>query len=142
MVSHRIVLIFPKDIVDKPYTYHLVKDFNLVINILRAKISPEEEGLLVLEVDGKKIDFENGMKYLKDFGVKILPLLKEINRDKKRCYNCGACLAVCPSGALYIDRNNWLVNFDDTKCVLCEACIKGCPTRAIKILFQDFVKKE
>lgn len=138
MVSHRIVLVFPKDIVDKPYTYHLVKDYNLVINILMAKISPEEEGILVIEVDGKKTDFENGIKYLKGFGVKILPLVKEVERDKNRCYNCGACLAVCPSGALHINKSNWFVDFDENKCILCGACVKGCPTRAIKILFQDF----
>lgn len=138
MVSHRIVLIFPKDIVDKPYTYHLVKDYNLVINILMAKISPEEEGILVIEVDGEKTDFEDGIKYLRGFGVKILPLVKEVERDKDRCYNCGACLAVCPSGALHINRDNWFVDFDENKCILCGACVHGCPTRAIKILFQDF----
>lgn len=139
MISQRIVLLFSKDIVDKPYTYHLVKDYNLIVNILRAKISPEEEGLLVLEVEGKKIDFDNGMKFLKSFGVKILPLIREIKRDKNRCYNCGACTAVCPSGALYINKKNWLVDFDENKCVLCEACVKGCPTRSIKIFFQDFL---
>ena len=141
MVSKRIVLVFSKDIVDKPYTYNLVKDYNLLINIIRAKISPDEEGLLVLEVEGKKTDFEKGIAYLKEFGVKILPLLKEIVRDENKCYNCGACTAVCPSGALNINKKTWIVDFDKNKCVLCEACLKGCPTRSIKILFQDFTKK-
>ncbi|MEE9366326.1 MAG: NIL domain-containing protein, partial [Dehalococcoidales bacterium] len=51
-VSKRVVLHFPRRLVEQPVVYRLVKDYNLEFNILRASITaePEEEGLLVLEL--------------------------------------------------------------------------------------------
>jgi len=49
---------------DEPIVYKLVKDFELVFNILQAKITPKEEGLMVLELKGKKENYAEGIKYL------------------------------------------------------------------------------
>ena len=73
MVSKRIVLTFPRKLVDKPIVYKLVKEFDLVFNILQAKITPQEEGLLVLELTGTKEHYANGIKYLTELGVHIQP---------------------------------------------------------------------
>ena len=43
-VAKRIVLHFPKRLVDRPIVYHLIKDYNLEFNILKAQATPEEEG--------------------------------------------------------------------------------------------------
>ena len=50
VVSKRIVLHFPRRLVEQPVIYRLVKDYNLEFNILKALITlePEEEGLMVL----------------------------------------------------------------------------------------------
>ena len=45
VVSKRVVLHFPKRLVDRPIVCRLVKDYNLEINILQALFTPEEEGL-------------------------------------------------------------------------------------------------
>jgi ABC-type methionine transport system ATPase subunit len=47
-VTKKIVLRFPKRLVDRPIVYRLVKDFDLEFNILKASVTPEQEGLLVL----------------------------------------------------------------------------------------------
>jgi hypothetical protein len=38
--------------VERPIIYRLVKDYDLEFNILKASITPEQEGLLVLELKG------------------------------------------------------------------------------------------
>jgi len=54
-VSKRIVLHFPKRMVDRPIVSRLVKDYDLDFNILKALVTPEEEGLLVLELSRSTI---------------------------------------------------------------------------------------
>ncbi|HSR31969.1 MAG TPA: 4Fe-4S binding protein [Anaerolineae bacterium] len=49
--------------------------------------------------------------------------------DAERCSGCGACLEVCPSGALYLADGKATV--DSTLCHDCEHCIAVCPTGAL-----------
>ena len=133
MVSKRIVLTFPHKLLDKPVVYKLVKDFDLVFNILQAKITPKEEGILILELTGKKENYAKGIKYLTELGVNIQPLSKDVTRDDDRCTHCGACITVCPTEALYIDKNTMKVVFDSEKCIACELCVKACPPRAMVV---------
>ncbi len=135
MVSKRIVLTFPHNLVDKPIVYKLVKDYNLVFNILQARITPKEEGLLVLELTGKKEDYAEGIKYIKGLGVKIQPLSQDVTRDDARCTHCGACITVCPTVALYVDKKTMKVIFDSEKCIACELCVRACPPRAMVVKF-------
>jgi len=97
MVSKRIVLTFPHNKVDQPIVYKLVKDFDLVFNILQAKITPKEEGVMVLELQGKKENYAEGVKYLTEIGVKIQPLGKDVIRNEDKCTHCGVCVTVCPA---------------------------------------------
>lgn len=133
MVSKRIVLKFPHKLVDKPIVYKLVKDFDLVFNILQAKITPQEEGLLVLELTGKKENYANGIKYLTELGLNIQPLSKDVTRNDDRCTHCGACVTICPTEALYMDKSTMKVVFDSDKCIACELCVKACPPRAMVV---------
>jgi ferredoxin len=135
MIARRIVLKFPTKLLDKPIVYRLVKDYGLVFNILRARVTPKEEGELVIELQGEERKCDEGIRYLKDLGVTIQPLSQDIIRDEKRCTHCGACVTICPTGALYMDKEKMEVVFDATKCVACEACIEGCPQRAMKVKF-------
>ncbi len=131
--SKKIVLIFPKSQVDKPIVYKLIKEHNLIFNILKASITPEEEGLMVLEVAGEKHDIDEGIKFLKDEGVKIEPFSKEIVVNWEKCIQCGVCVGQCPTLALYVkDRKTMKIDFDQAKCIACELCIRPCPVRAIE----------
>jgi len=136
MTSKKIVLHFPKEKIDQPIIYKLIKEFDLVFNILKAKITPEEEGILVLELSGDEKNYSAGIKYLKELGVKIQPLEKDITRDEKKCTHCSACVVHCPTNALYIkDRKTMEVEFDKSKCILCDACIPVCPVHAMEIKY-------
>lgn len=133
MVSKKIVLKFPTKLVGQPIVYRLVKDYGLVFNILRARVTPQEEGELVLELKGEKQKYADGIKYLSAQGVKIEPLSQDVMRDDNRCTHCGACIAICPTEALYLDKKTRKVIFETEKCIACELCVKACPPRAMKI---------
>ncbi|MFH2028587.1 MAG: NIL domain-containing protein [Nanoarchaeota archaeon] len=134
MISKKLVLKFPKEVGDKPIVYKLIKDYNLVFNILKAEVSPDREGRMVMELTGEQKDIDKGIKYLKESKVGVEPLSKDIDRDEKKCTHCSACIVHCPTHALYIkDRKTMEVGFDKSKCILCEACIPICPVNAMKI---------
>jgi ferredoxin len=132
-IRKRVVLQFPTRMVDQPIIYHLVKDYDLVLNVLKASVTPKEEGLMVLELYGARKDYERGIKYLQDTGVKIQSLGQDIRRNEERCTHCGACVTVCPTGALALDKKTRMVNFDATKCTACELCVLACPPRAMEV---------
>ncbi len=48
------------------------------------------------------------------------------------CDGCGACVATCPNGALYLVDDRATV--DAGLCRGCEACIAACPRQAIVLL--------
>jgi ferredoxin len=132
MVRHKIVLHFPHEQVDKPVVSRLVREFDIDFNILKASITPREEGILVLEVTGEQENYKRGVNYLESCGIKIQPLSQDIKRNDFKCTHCGACIAVCPTDALTIDRNTMEVAFDDDECVACELCVGVCPPRAME----------
>ncbi|HCP60132.1 MAG TPA: (Fe-S)-binding protein, partial [Dehalococcoidia bacterium] len=53
-ISKKIVLHFPQRITDRPIVCRLIKDYDLEFNILKASVSPDKEGLMVLELRGKQ----------------------------------------------------------------------------------------
>jgi ferredoxin len=127
-VTKKLMLFFPKCECEKPIIYHLVKDHNLIVNIFRAKVTPEEEGYLVLDVTGSEEDIEKGMEFVKTFNVSINYTGKGVTRDEVNCTHCGLCITHCPTGALYIaDEVTREVAFNETKCIECLACIRVCP---------------
>lgn len=135
MTSRKIVLHFPRRLVDQPIVYRLVKDFDLKFNILKAHVTPEEEGLMVLELSGKKENFAKGVGYLESCGVRIQPLSQDVTRNEEKCTHCGVCVPICPTDALVIDAQTRKVIFHNNKCIACELCVPICPTRAMEVRF-------
>ena len=132
MYSRILILRFPKTEVEKPVVCYLAKDYGLTFNILNAAVLPRKEGIMVLELSGTKKDFKEGVKYLKSQGVHVQNASQEVKRIKKKCTHCGACTAVCPTGALSIQRPEMIVIFNQKKCSVCELCLPACPSRAME----------
>jgi len=135
VVRKKIVLHFPRRLVDQPVVCNLVKRHDLDFNILKASFTPREEGLLVLELRGAEERLEEGLQYLGKIGVRTQPLSQDVLRSEARCTHCGACVPVCPSDALAIDRSTMSVLFDGAKCIACELCVAACPFRAMEVHF-------
>ena len=133
MISRRVVLHFPQDIVGQPIISIVVKKYNLDFNILKASIAPSEVGLLVLELQGDKKGVQDALDYLKDLKIKIENLSRDIKRKDNLCVHCGACVAVCPSEALVVKQGAWDIEFIADNCVACELCVKACPYAAMEV---------
>lgn len=50
--------------------------------------------------------------------------------DTETCIGCGACVAVCPFGALHMENDKAAV---DDKCTACGACLEVCPVEALSL---------
>jgi len=129
----KIILRFGKDISDKPIIYNLVKNYDLVINIIKANVNPKKEGTLVLELTGEK--YNEGLEYLKSQGVRVQPLAEEVFRSEDKCTNCGICTDICPTGALYMKRPSMEVMFNSDNCIVCQICLQICPYKAMEVRF-------
>lgn len=136
MKTKKVVLFFPPATVEDPIIYHLIMDYGLMVNILRASIDAGKQGRVVVEMAGDENQLKNGANFLESKGVEIEPLTEEIQHIEERCTSCTSCLPMCPTGALDVDRETWIVSHDADRCVVCLACVDVCPYRAVAAYFQ------
>ncbi len=136
-MKKRIVLTFPPTQVGQPITYHLVKDYDLMVNILRGVVTPKEEGKLVVELTGSKKNLDGALAYLKQIGVGTASLAHDIKWYEDKCTHCTACIPMCPTGAMQVDRATMNVSFIKDKCIACELCVGICPFQALDIQYRE-----
>lgn len=136
MAKCRVVLTFPPEKVEQPLAYHLVRDYDLKINILRAKVDLNEEGKLLIEIENHDNDsIQRGLQYLREQGVTVELVDKELQWNEAECTHCGACTGVCRPRALTLEAPDWRLTFDKQKCTACGLCVSVCPVRVIRIDF-------
>ena len=131
MQKIKAFLRFPQEHFSKPITYRLVKEYNLMINILRAEVVANKAGELIMDIEGSEQDIAEAIDFTAHEGIEFRILKSGITLDEERCVHCGACTSVCPSGALTLRRDDWSLVFAPEKCFACELCVKSCPVRAI-----------
>ena len=135
-ITRKLMLYFPECETEKPIVYHLVKDYDLVINIFRARVTPEEEGYLVLDVTGTEENILQGTEFIRSLDIRIDAVNKGLTWDKYKCAQCGSCVPHCPTDALSIpDRTTMEIVFNTEECIECLSCIKVCPFGAVSSLF-------
>jgi L-aspartate semialdehyde sulfurtransferase ferredoxin len=136
MNTRKFLLNFNKQLAEKPIVYHLVKEYDLVINIFRAKITADEEGFMVLEISGSEKNIAQGLDFIRTNGVTVNEAEKGLRWDQQICTHCGNCLPHCPVDALYIlNSATREIGFDSDKCVECLNCIPNCPYGALTSVF-------
>jgi ferredoxin len=132
MKKMKVMLRFPAERTDKPVSSHLIRDYNLDFSIFTAHINPGMTGELTMELSGEEADLDAGIKYLRGEGIEVSVLSRTVEWDGEKCTHCGACTAVCPSGALVLNGNAEL-KFDQDKCLVCELCISACPLNVMRL---------
>jgi len=70
-ITRKLMLFFPQCECEKPIIYHFVKDYDLVVNIFRAKVTPEEEGFLVLDITGTPANIDRALDFVRAFDVTV-----------------------------------------------------------------------
>ena len=63
-------------------------------------------------------------------------IINSISYNQLLCSHCGACCAVCPTGAQQMDENNQHI-FDREKCNRCGLCVRVCCYDALSVIGRD-----
>ena len=69
-MKKRVKLTFPQNLIKEPVIFTMAKQFNVVPNIRRARVT-ETVGEMVLELEGPEEDLANGIKWLREKGIDI-----------------------------------------------------------------------
>ncbi len=77
MVKKMVHLIFPQKLIKKPVIYTMAKQYDVIPNIRRAKVT-EKVGKVTLELSGTKENLEKARKYLEKQGIKVEPVVGDI----------------------------------------------------------------
>jgi NAD-dependent dihydropyrimidine dehydrogenase PreA subunit len=67
-----------------------------------------------------------------DLFLKVTGELVSININRYKCGYCGACVGVCPKGALELVET-W-IEVDESVCIVCGICDRICPVGAIEVV--------
>lgn len=138
-MKRRYVLHFPPESVDYPVTYTLIKNLDIKVNILNADLSSGQTSRLVVDMEAGKENFNRALDFLKSQNIDCEQLSYQLRFDKDKCVDCGACTAVCFSGALSLDPESWRLRFNSELCVICGLCIKACPLGLFNIDYNRYV---
>ena len=76
-VSERIYLTFPKQLVKEPLVCQMAKKFDILFNIRGSSVTAEM-GLVALEIDGDRAEVDKAIQWLKDKGVIVEPIVKNV----------------------------------------------------------------
>lgn len=130
-MKKRLTLTFPRSTVQFPITYRLAKDFNVAANIIRAQVAPDRVGKLAVELQGDIDAVDAAIEWMLNLNIEISSVNGEISIDENLCVECGLCTGVCPTQALTLDPQSFLLKFARNRCIVCEQCVPTCPVAAI-----------
>ena len=120
---------FPRDEFAEISSYERIINRILKLDIPFSilKFNLTENGIdLKLDVPNEK--FELVREEFKKESVKIKNETIEI--DESLCIDCGQCIALCNTNALYFDKD-FKRQFNENNCVGFKLCIDACPRGAI-----------
>ena len=70
MSAVRVRLTFPENLIKEPVIARLVKEFDVVPNIRRAKVE-DHYGWIVCELGGDHASVESAIGWMREFGVEV-----------------------------------------------------------------------
>jgi L-aspartate semialdehyde sulfurtransferase ferredoxin len=76
-IHERYYLTYPRSLIREPILYRLVKKFDVAFNIRGASVS-EEMGLVALEFEGEAAQIQRALAWLKEIGVTVEPIEKNV----------------------------------------------------------------
>ena len=124
---------FSEQNVEEPITSQVILELGIPMRIVTATIN-SSGGDILLEVPSDQVE-----KIVKAFKKKsvIVKFPKLIAVDCEKCFDCGACYALCPVDAISYDED-YSVVFDEKICIgsPCGLCVDACPARAITLIEQ------
>ena len=77
MAKKQVTLIFPQHLIKEPVIYMMAKEYEVVPNIRRAKVT-ESVGEVTLELDGSEDNLKKAVVFLEKKGVKVEPVVGDV----------------------------------------------------------------
>ena len=77
MAKDRVKFTFPPDLVTEPIIYTLSQQFKVVPNIRRAEVT-ENQGWVVLELDGEQEEIDRSIRWVVGKGVRVDPVAGDV----------------------------------------------------------------
>ena len=74
--KRRLWLMYPPKLITNPVIWELTQKFPVVTNVRQASVT-DEIGIVCLELEGKREDIKDAIKWLEKTGIKVEPV--EIN---------------------------------------------------------------
>lgn len=136
MFTERILVHFPRKLVNEPILSTVTREFDITFNIFSARITENEEGVMKVGLRGNRSKVLAAVDFMKKEGLGIRSLSKFVTIDRALCTDCGACVVHCPTGALYYGAEREVI-FDSKKCIACELCRPACAYRAVIVAHSD-----
>ena len=77
MPRKQVTLIFPQHLIKEPVIYMMAKEYDVVPNIRRAKVT-EQVGEVTLEIEGSDDSLKKAVAFLEKKGVKVEPVVGDV----------------------------------------------------------------
>jgi len=77
MAKKQVTLIFPQHLIKEPVIYMMAKDYEVVPNIRRAKVT-ESVGEVTLELEGSEEGLKKAVAFLEKKGIKVEPVVGDV----------------------------------------------------------------
>jgi ferredoxin len=136
-ITKKYIFTFSQKMANKPITYQLIKDHNLMVNILNAEITAHKRSYLLVEICGSEESLLSGIRFLEENSVRCEPFKKQLLFDENNCISCGSCTGVCYSKALIQDKSDRNIKFKAEMCTACGLCLKACPLQLLSLNFNS-----
>ena len=139
MTTEKVILHIPAGKVNTPVICNMAHEHAVTFSILKAEVTEDEDGLMILELNGKRGQVKSAVEYLRAEGIGVEQLAARTTVSKKLCTHCGACVPHCPTDALATD-NGRKVKFTRSKCIACGLCVPVCPYGAIAMTYDELAE--
>ena len=77
MARKQVTLIFPQHLIKEPVIYMMAKEYEVIPNIRRAKVT-DSVGEVTLELEGSDDSLKKAIVFLEKKGVKVEPLAGDV----------------------------------------------------------------
>ncbi len=77
MAKKQVMFTFPEELIKEPVIYKLGLQYKVVTNIRRADVS-ERRGWVVLELEGREKDINDGIAWVTGLGIRVDPVVGDV----------------------------------------------------------------
>lgn len=130
-MTKKVLLKYSTERATEPIFASVIRETDAPINILHAELSAKG-GEILVAIDAPEAQTRKVVELFEKRGLEVEEVKRAIQLDEDACIECGACISLCPTGALRL-ADDYSIILDEDKCVYCEVCVPSCPTRALKV---------